>query len=79
MVDISQDTNIQSTGAVSGTIGFLRGALKSIDKVLISEGAAKARIRKVEMLSAKSDEELAKMGLCREDIIRVVFCDYTDV
>lgn len=34
---------------------------------------ANARVAELERLSAKSDEELAKMGLKRQDIARYVF------
>lgn len=37
--------------------------------------AANARVRQMEKLNAKSDAELAKMGLRREDIARYVFRD----
>ncbi len=76
MVDISHKTNAQSNGVFSPIVGFVSAALRNIDKVLISQGAANARMREVEKLSAKSDDELAMLGLCREDITRVVFGDY---
>ncbi len=76
MVDISHKTNAQSNGAFSAIVGFVSAALRNIDKVLISQGAANARMREVEKLSAKSDDELAMLGLRREDITRVVFGDY---
>jgi uncharacterized protein YjiS (DUF1127 family) len=78
MVDISHKSNAESNGAFSAVAGFVSGALRSIDKVLISQGAANARMRKVELLNAKSDDELAMLGLCREDIIKAVFSDYAD-
>lgn len=77
MVDISQKPDFQSDGTFSAIAGVIQSAFRSVDKVLISEGAAKARMRQVETLNAKSDEELAAIGLDREDIVKVVFSDYT--
>lgn len=79
MADIARKTDTQSDGAFLAIVGSIRGVLKNIDKVLISEGAANARIRQAEMLSTKSDEELTMMGLHREDIIRTVFCVNSDL
>jgi hypothetical protein len=78
MVDISHKSNAESNGVFSAVVGVVSGALRSIDKVLISQGAANARMRKVERLNAKSDDELAMLGLHHEDIIRTVFSDYVD-
>lgn len=79
MANIAQKSNIHSNAAFSTISGSVWSALKNIDKVLISQGAANARIRKIQMLNAKSDEELAKMGLDRENIICVVFRVNSDI
>ena len=79
MANIAQKSNIHANAAFSTISGSVWGALKNIDKVLISQGAANARIRKIQMLNAKSDEELAEMGLDREDIISVVFRVNSDI
>ncbi|SFR47492.1 hypothetical protein [Litoreibacter janthinus] len=50
---------------------FFMSLYKSIDLA----ASANLRIAQMEKLNAKSDEELAKMGLRREDIIRHVFRD----
>lgn len=78
MAYIAQTSNIQSKGAFAAIVGVVWGVFKNIEKVLISEGAVNARLRKVEKLSVKSDEELAMIGLRREDIVRAVFGEYLD-
>ncbi len=79
MVDISQKPNIQPSGAFPSIRGLFQAAFKNINTVMISEGAANARIRKAELLSAKSDEELAIMGIHRDDIFNEVFRGYLDI
>lgn len=73
MANIAQESKIQSNGAFPTTVDSVWRALGKIDKVLISQGAANARIRKAKMLNEKSDEDLAAMGLHRDDILRFVF------
>ena len=46
---------------------------------LISIAAANTRVHKAEYLQSKSDEELAAMGLRRDEIARYVFRDMLDV
>ena len=43
--------------------------------VVAETSTLNARVRKVEALRAKSDEELAAMGIRRDDIVRTVFAD----
>ena len=43
---------------------------------LVKVGESNARVRKLERLSALSDEQLAKMGLERENLVRYVFSDF---
>ncbi|MEJ8560816.1 hypothetical protein QTO30_05955 [Yoonia sp. GPGPB17] len=78
MADIAKKT-VQSGGPFSRIVGSVLAASKRLNKMLISQGAANARIRKAEVLRAKSDEDLAVMGLHRDDIIRAVFRDTLDV
>ncbi|WP_108815984.1 hypothetical protein [Loktanella sp. Alg231-35] len=78
MADTTQKTSIPPNGAFPAVVGFVTAALHAIDKVWISQGVANARLRKVEKLNAKSDEDLAKLGLHRDDIIRIVFRDRID-
>ncbi|WP_136441790.1 DUF1127 domain-containing protein [Pacificoceanicola onchidii] len=42
---------------------------------MVAIGEANPRVREIERLTAKSDEDLAKMGLKREDIVRHVMRD----
>ncbi|MEX0287181.1 MAG: DUF1127 domain-containing protein [Paracoccaceae bacterium] len=50
-------------------------ALLAVGKAMMAMSAANERIRKVELLNAMSDEELATRGIRREDIARHVFAD----
>ncbi len=43
---------------------------------LVNIANANARVAEFEALNSKSDEDLEKMGLKREDIVRHVFRDY---
>lgn len=52
-----------------------RGLLSGILSFFSSLAAAQSRVEEVERLTAKSDDELARMGLKREDIARYVFRD----
>ncbi len=42
---------------------------------LVAASSANRRLKLVEKLNEKSDEELAELGLRREDIVRKVFAD----
>ena len=53
----------------------LSGIFRSIGNGLIQLTEANSRVRRAEALHAMNDEELAKMGLKREDIARHVFGD----
>jgi hypothetical protein len=71
----SFSTNI-STGAVFAQVrdGFGR-ALHGIGAGFEAFLTARSRMHQIERLNAKSDEQLARMGLRREDIARHVFRD----
>lgn len=51
------------------------GFLELLAKVSVLNGAAEARFRRIELLNAKTDEELEQMNLRREDIPSYVFRD----
>lgn len=51
----------------------------AIGKALVAGSEGNRRLKLVEKLSAKSDEELAALGIRREDIVRRVFIDMLDV
>lgn len=57
----------------------LRAGLERLPAALRSGvrmyGSAGARVREIERLRSKSDEELARMGLAREEIARHVYSD----
>ncbi|MCV3270371.1 hypothetical protein [Roseobacter sinensis] len=55
--------------------GALRGVLSSIVKTMIVSSSYMGRVRKVQALQAKTDEELAAMNIKRDDIVHVVFHD----
>ncbi|MEM7319211.1 MAG: DUF1127 domain-containing protein [Pseudomonadota bacterium] len=62
--------------AVSTT--FLHPVTDAFGKIwnaLIRIGEANSRVRRIEVLSGLSDEQLAERGLRREDIIRHVMLD----
>lgn len=56
-----------------------RAVFSVIGHAMVSAAAANRRMAIVEKLQAKSDAELAEMGLRREDIVRHVFMDMADV
>ncbi|WP_204115436.1 DUF1127 domain-containing protein [Shimia biformata] len=48
----------------------------AVGNFLVKLAEANSRVQKVERLNAMSDDELKKIGLRREDIVRHVFRDY---
>lgn len=74
--------NAHSTHASDLFHGLLDGitaAFGAVGNFLISISAANQRLHLVERLQAKSDEELAELGMRREDIVRYVFRDILHV
>lgn len=67
---VTLTTNTQDRPA-----GVVRRIFDHIGAVAFFTRAANARIEKVTRLQNKSDEELAELGLKREDIARHVFRD----
>lgn len=65
--------NVNTTIAPSGNV--FAGFFTSIFNALISVAESNSRIKEVERLNAMSDEELAKRGVKRADIVRHVFRD----
>jgi len=61
--------------AATATAPRGRGLLARIGAIFTEMTLARSRVHEVERLNAKSDEELARMGLKREDIARHVFRD----
>lgn len=61
---------------------FIEGAKRVFGMVgtaMVLAGATNRRLHEMERLNAKSDAQLAAMGLRREDIVRHVFKDMLDV
>ena len=56
----------------------LKSVFSAIGHGMMSVANANRRMLMVEKLQAKSDAELAKMGIRREDIVRHVFRDMLD-
>lgn len=74
---MAYSSTISHTGGVSFKSAFAAvGAFfASIGNAMIAASSNSARLHKVEMLNAKSDAELAKMGIKRDDIVHHVFRD----
>ncbi|MEL7091042.1 MAG: hypothetical protein AAFN94_04835 [Pseudomonadota bacterium] len=53
----------------------IKSFFHAIGAGMMESAAYEARIRRIDALSAKSDAELAKMGLRRQDITAYVFRD----
>lgn len=75
---------IPARGQVNSTTPFLsaRGAWAALVRLatafgdaLVRSAEASSRIHQIEALQAKSDAELAKMGLKRDEIVHYVFKD----
>ncbi len=68
-----------STTNLSGQSGILFSGLAAVFRFILSGfdavSAANTRAAAVERLSAKSDEELAALGIDRKDIVLHVFRD----
>lgn len=54
---------------------IIGGGFAAIGAALVRSAENTGRVRRLERLQEKSDAELAKMGLKREDIVRHVFRD----
>ena len=63
-------------GLPSKALTKLATVFRSIGTALINASEASSRIRKIEALQAKSDAELAQMGLKRDQIVHHVFKDF---
>lgn len=74
---MAYSSTISHTGGFSLKSPFVAiGAFFSrIGQAMIAASCNSGRLREVEMLNAKSDAELAKMGIKRDDIVHHVFRD----
>ena len=66
------DTHAPATTGILPRIG---GFFAGLAQAVFTARAAEARVHEMERLMAKSDAELAELGLRREDIARHVFRD----
>ncbi len=64
------DTHAPATAGIWSRIGDF---LASLGQAVFTARAAEARVQEMERLMAKSDADLAELGLRREDIARHVF------
>ena len=68
-------TTVDITPAAYGFRGFFSRITATLISAATAYGAAQSRADEVERLNAKSDAELSRIGLRREDIARYVFRD----
>ena len=66
------DTHAPTTTGILTRIG---GFFAGLAQAVLTARAAEARVHEMERLAAKSDADLAALGLRREDIARHVFRD----
>ncbi|WP_299729729.1 hypothetical protein [uncultured Tateyamaria sp.] len=71
MAYVTQSLSTPFSSIWAGISGFFA----NVGRAMIVSSSAEARLRKVEFLNAKSDEELAALNLRREDIPAFVFRD----
>lgn len=65
----------KSAGFFAAVTGGLARAWASLSNAMIAYGESRSRFAELQSLEAKSDHELADIGLKREDIVRHVFRD----
>jgi uncharacterized protein YjiS (DUF1127 family) len=76
ILDTTLSPRRQLTGLAAGLgHAILRGA-NAVLNALMAIGETSGRMRQIDALQRKSDEELAKMGLKREEIVHHVFRDH---
>lgn len=69
-------TSHNATGvSVNGILRAVGNGLARFGHALIANSAGAQRLARVEALQAKSDEELAAMGIRRDRIVHIVFKD----
>ena len=64
-----------SHGGFSNFLAGIGGFFRSVGHALVINSTANQRLMKVQRLQAKSDEELAELGIKRDDIVRHCFGD----
>jgi uncharacterized protein YjiS (DUF1127 family) len=61
--------------AIQSAASAVSQVFRSLGRAMVLNSSANRRLKQIEVLQSKSDEELAEMGLKREDIARYVFRD----
>lgn len=69
----------QATDFPHRILGAIKSFFAVIGSALVAAASANRRLQIVERLSEKTDAELAELGIRREDIVRRVFIDMSDV
>ena len=72
-LDTTLSTRRQLTAATAQLGHFIARVANAVLDALIALGESSGRMRELRTLQAKSDAELARMGLRREDIVHHVF------
>ncbi|WP_227267372.1 DUF1127 domain-containing protein [Roseobacter weihaiensis] len=57
----------------------IKALFATFGRAMIAAASANRRVKLAEQLQDKSDQELAALGIRREDIVRYVFRDMLDV
>lgn len=74
MLLAKKQTNAPSISILATRFGHaLKSVANSFIEMLVSIAEASPRLRQIELLQAMSDEELASLGLRRDQIARYVF------
>lgn len=71
----STTTNTIHTAPAAGFVIFMKKVFAGIGQGMVAHMESKSRLAEIEALNAKTDDELADMGLKREGIARHVFRD----
>ena len=59
----------------AGIFAALQNFFSRVGTAMVMAGESNSRMRRVRALQSMSDAELAKRGIRREDIVRIVFAD----
>ena len=68
-------TEVHDRGTFTGVVDNIRGFFQSFGQALVASSSGHRRLREVQALQAKSDQELAELKIKREDIVHHVFRD----
>jgi len=71
----STTTNTVHPAPAAGFVTFMKKVFSGIGQGMVAHMESKSRLAEIEALNAKTDAELAEMGIKREEIARHVFRD----